>query len=154
MLYITIACYDVKTNMDIESGYCHCHSSLDLTLTPDGDFSIITGQEEMNQRFFLYLAIPKGERHDPNIGCYAYDYLHERTTSNTMRRMEQDLRADMAYQFPEFDVQSIACQREISDPYQMSIAIRLATETLLYLYTPDELLTLNSLLSNIVESNY
>ena len=72
--------YDLKTNMDISTGYCKCHTALDITLTPDGDLSIISGQEELDQRFFLYLATPKGERYDPRIGCYAYDFLHEKVS--------------------------------------------------------------------------
>lgn len=151
---MTLSYYDLKTNMDISSGYCHCHTALDLTLTPDGDLSVISGQEELNQRFFIYLATPKGERYDSNIGCYAYDYLHEKVTSNNMRRMEQDLLADMKYQFPELAVQSVTCRKELSDPFQMQIMLRLSNEELLYLYSQEELMTLVSLLSNIVDSSY
>lgn len=146
--------YDLKTNMDISSGYCHCHTSLDLTLTPDGDLSIISGQEELNQRFFIYLAIPKGEFYLKEIGCYAYDYLHEKNTSANMRRMEQDLLSDMKYQFPELAVSSVTCQKELSDPFQTRIVLRLSNEDLIYLYTQEELMNLVSLLSNIVETNY
>lgn len=144
--------WDVATNMDISSGHCHCHTSLDLSLTPSGDIAIISGQDELNQRFFLYLATPKGERYNPQIGCFAYDYLHEKNTSNVMRRMEQDISADFKYQFPELELHGVTCQKSITDPFQTQISIRLSNRTLQYLYTPEELMTLTSLLNQVVET--
>lgn len=138
--------------MDIESGHCHCHSSLDLTLTPSGDLAIISDQDELNQRFFLYLATPKGEFYNSQIGCYAYDYLHEKNTSNNMRRMEQDILSDFAYQFPELKVHGVTCQKSLTDPFQTQVSIKLSNETLQYLFTPEELMTLTSLLNQIVET--
>jgi hypothetical protein len=140
--------------MDISTGHCRCHTALDICLDPTGDISLITGQEEINQRFFLYLAIPKGEFYLPDVGCYAYDFLHEKVTSNNLRRMEQDLLADMEYQFPELAIQSVTCQKDLSDPFQVRIMLRLSNEELIYLYSQEELMTLVSLLSNIVESSY
>lgn len=151
---MTSNCYDLKTNMDISTGHCRCHTSLDLALTPDGDLSIITGQDEIDQRFFMYLAIPKGEFYLKDIGCCAYDYLHEKNTSSNLRNMEHDFLSDMKYQFPELNVQSITCRKDLSDPFQTQIMLRLSNRELIYLYTQQELMALTSLLSNIVESNY
>ncbi len=142
--------YDLRTNMDISSGHNQCHTNLDLTLTPDGDLSIITGQEEIDQRFFLYLAIPKGEFYLSNIGCYAYDYLHEKNTSNTLRKLEQDMLGDMDYQFSELNVQSVTCQKDSSDPFQIRTILRLSNEDLQYLYSQEELLALTAVLSNYI----
>jgi len=76
--------YDLRTNMDISAGHCHCHSSLDLVLDATGDLSLISDQDELKQRFFLYLATPKGERYDPNVGCSCLDYLHEKNTRGNL----------------------------------------------------------------------
>lgn len=147
--------YDLRTNLDNSSGYCQCHTSLDVLLTADGDLSIVSGTDELQQRFFLYLAIPKGERYDPNIGCYAYDYLHEKNTRNVMRSMEQDIKLDMKYQFPEISVSSVSCIQDEADQFRMALAIRLSDGNALnFLYTPEELQSLTAELSNISLSNY
>ena len=146
--------WDLKTNTDIDSGHCTCHSLLDLVLTPSGDLAVIDGQDELNQRFFLYLAIPQGEFYDPKVGCFAYDYLHEKNTSSNMRRMEQDIQDDLPYQFPELQVHDVTCQQSSTDPFQAKISIKLSNETLQYMYTPEELMTLTSLLTRLVENIY
>ena len=143
--------YDLKTNMDISAGHCHCHSSLDLLLDATGDLALVSGQDELKQRFFLYLATPKGERYDPKIGCSCLDYPHEKNTRGNLRRLEQDLEADMKYQFPELNINSITCSTSISDPFQTEILLRLAQNNLLqFLYTPNEIMSITSELSNII----
>ena len=143
--------YDLRTNMDISAGHCHCHSSLDLLLDATGDLALVSGQDELKQRFFLYLATPKGERYDPKIGCSCLDYLHEKNTRGNLRRLEQDLEADMKYQFPELAINSITCSTSVSDPFQTEILLRLAQNNLLqFLYTPDEIMSITSELSNII----
>ena len=137
--------------MDISAGHCHCHSSLDLLLDATGDLALISSHDELKQRFFLYLATPKGERYDPKIGCSCLDYLHEKNTRGNLRRLEQDLEADMKYQFPELAINSITCSTSVSDPFQTEILLRLAQNNLLqFLYTPDEIMSITSELSNII----
>ena len=104
---MTTTYYDIKTNLDISAGHGQCHSSLDIVLDATGDIALISGQDELKQRFFLYLATPKGERYDPKIGCSCLDYLHEKNTAGNLRRLEQDLESDMDYQFPELEINSI-----------------------------------------------
>jgi len=148
---MTIEYYDLKTNMDISAGHCHCHSSLDLLLDATGDLALVSSHDELKQRFFLYLATPKGERYDPKIGCSCLDYLHEKNTRGNLRRLEQDLEADMKYQFPELAINSITCSTSVSDPFQTEILLRLAQNNLLqFLYTPDEIMSITSELSNII----
>jgi len=144
--------YDLRTNMDISAGHCHCHSSLDLVLDATGDLSLISDQDELKQRFFLYLATPKGERYDPNVGCSCLDYLHEKNTRGNLRRLEQDLEADMKYQFPEIIIKTVTCSTSLIDPFQTEILIRTTqSEPLEFLYTPEELMSITSELSNIIE---
>lgn len=148
---MTLEYWDVRTNMDISTGFCHCHSALDLTLDATGDISLIHGQDELKQRFFLYLGTPKGERYDPKIGCSCLDYLHEKNTAGNLRRLEQELESDIDYQFPELDINSITCRTSTSDPFQTRILMRLNQGAdLEFLYTPDELMALTSELSNMV----
>jgi len=138
--------------MDISAGHCHCHSSLDLVLDATGDLSLISDQDELKQRFFLYLATPKGERYDPNVGCSCLDYLHEKNTRGNLRRLEQDLEADMKYQFPEIIIKTVTCSTSLIDPFQTEILIRTTQgEPLEFLYTPEELMSITSELSNIIE---
>lgn len=152
---MVILLWDLCTNMDISSGFCRCHSSLDLILTADGDLSIVDNANEMKQRFLLYLSTPKGERFNPQIGSACYDYLHEKNTRNNMRRMEQDVLGDMDYQFPEIDVSSVSCMKDISDPFQMKLDVRLSDgQNLQFLYTPEELVSLTTELTNLANSNY
>ncbi len=144
--------YDLRTNMDISAGHCHCHSSLDLVLDATGDLSLISDQDELKQRFFLYLATPKGERYDPNVGCSCLDYLHEKNTRGNLRRLEQDLEADMKYQFPEITIKTVTCSTSLTDPFQTEILIRTTQgEPLEFLYTPEEIMSITSELSNIIE---
>jgi len=144
--------YDLRTNMDISAGHCHCHSSLDLVLDATGDLSLISDQDELKQRFFLYLATPKGERYDPNVGCSCLDYLHEKNTRGNLRRLEQDLEADMKYQFPEIIIKTVTCSTSLTDPFQTEILVRTTQgESLEFLYTPEELMSITSELSNIIE---
>ena len=143
--------YDLKTNMDISAGWCHCHSSLDLTLDATGDLALISGNNELKQRFFIYLATPKGERYDPNIGCSCLDYLHEKNTRGNLRRLEQDLESDISYQFPELSINSITCSTSNSDPFRTEILLRTNQgESLQFLYSPEELMSITSELSNII----
>mgnify|MGYP001171410630 CR=1 FL=1 len=144
--------YDLRTNMDISAGHCHCHSSLDLVLDATGDLSLISDQDELKQRFFLYLATPKGERYDPNVGCSCLDYLHEKNTRGNLRRLEQDLEADMKYQFPEIIIKTVTCSTSLTDPFQTEILVRTTQgESLEFLYTPEELMSITSELSNIIK---
>ena len=143
--------WDIKTNMDISAGHCHCHTSLDLLLDATGDLALISGQDELKQRFFLYLATPKGERYDPKIGCSCLDYLHEKNTKGNLRRLEQELEDDIKYQFPELSVDSITCTASIGDPFQTDILLRMAqNNSLQFLYTPEEIMSITSELSNII----
>lgn len=147
--------WDVRTNLDISPGFCQCHTALDIQLTATGDLAIISGTEEIQQRFLLYLATPKGERFDPNIGCFAHDYLHEKNTKSNMRMMEQDILGDMSYQFPEVTVKSVSCIKDESDPSKMRLDVRLSSnDTLKFLYTPQELVTLTKELSELSQITY
>lgn len=147
--------WDIATNLDISPGFCQCHTALDIRLTATGDLAIISGTEEIQQRFLLYLATPKGERFDPNIGCFAHDYLHEKNTKSSMRMMEQDIIGDMSYQFPEITVNSVSCVQDDSDPFRMQLDVKLANNnTLKFLYTPQELVTLTKELSKLSQFSY
>lgn len=147
--------WDIRTNLDISPGFSQCHTALDIQLTATGDFAIISGTEEIQQRFLLYLATPKGERFDPNIGCFAHDYLHEKNTNCNMRMMEQDILGDMSYQFPEVTVKSVSCIKDESDPSKMRLDVKLANnDTLKFLYTPQELVTLTKELSELSQITY
>jgi len=68
--------------------------------------------------------------------------------------MEQDMLADMAYQFSDLGVKGVTCQKDLLDPFQVKTVLRLSSESLQYLYTQEELINLTRLLSNIVDSNY
>ena len=147
--------WDIATNLDISPGFCQCHTALDIRLTATGDLAIISGTEEIQQRFLLYLATPKGERFDPNIGCFAHDYLHEKNTKSSMRMMEQDIIGDMSYQFPEITVNSVSCVQDDSDPFRMQLDVKLANNnTLKFLYTPQELVSLTKELSKLSQFSY
>jgi phage baseplate assembly protein W len=147
--------WDIATNLDISPGFCQCHTALDIRLTATGDLAIISGTKEIQQRFLLYLATPKGERFDPNIGCFAHDYLHEKNTKSSMRMMEQDIIGDMSYQFPEITVNSVSCVQDDSDPFRMQLDVKLANNnTLKFLYTPQELVTLTKELSKLSQFSY
>lgn len=141
--------WDLKTNFDISSGFSHCHSALDLELTANGDLSIISGIDEIKQRFLLYLGIPKGERYDKNIGSSALDYLHEKNTNNNMRRLEQDIMGDMKYQFPDLPTKSVACLQGLTDPFLMELTVKLANEEMMFMYSPQELLALTSQIDSL-----
>ena len=143
--------WDLATNLDISAGHGQCHTSLDLLLDATGDLALVSGQNELKQRFFLYLATPKGERYDPKIGCACLDYLHEKNTTNKLRQLEQELEADMDYQFPELSVNSVTCNKSILDPFQTQILLRMSQgDNLEFLYTPSELMSITSNLSNII----
>ena len=142
--------YDLKTNLDISPGFNHCHSSLDILLTASGDLAIITGQEELRQRFFLYLATPKGERYDDSIGCSCLDYLHEKNTVSSARRLEQDIDNDINEQFPEWKVSSVFCRQNPIDPFELEVALKTTQGDMRFLYSPDELMSLTSMLSNMI----
>ena len=147
--------WDIATNLDISPGFCQCHTALDIILTATGDLAIISGTKEIQQRFLLYLATPKGERFDPNIGCFAHDYLHEKNTKSSMRMMEQDIIGDMSYQFPEITVNSVSCVQDDSDPFRMQLDVKLANNnTLKFLYTPQELVSLTKELSKLSQFSY
>ena len=147
--------WDIATNLDISPGFCQCHTALDIILTATGDLAIISGTKEIQQRFLLYLATPKGERFDPNIGCFAHDYLHEKNTKSSMRMMEQDIIGDMSYQFPEITVNSVSCVQDDSDPFRMQLDVKLAgDDTLKFLYTPQELVSLTKELSKLSQFSY
>lgn len=147
--------WDIATNLDISPGFCQCHTALDIRLTATGDLAIISGTEEIQQRFLLYLATPKGERFDPNIGCFAHDYLHEKNTKSNMRMMEQDILGDMSYQFPEVKVNSVSCVQDDSDPFQMRLYVKIPGDnTLKFLYTPQELVSLTNELSKLSQFSY
>lgn len=147
--------WDIRTNLDISPGFCQCHTALDIQLTATGDIAIISGTEEIQQRFLLYLATPKGERFNPRIGCFAHDYLHEKNTPSNMRMMEQDIIGDMSYQFPEVNVTSVTCIRDDTDSSRMQLDVRLAdSETLRFLYTPQELVSLTKELSKLSQATY
>ena len=143
--------WDIATNKDLSSGYNQCHTSLDILLDATGDIALIHGQDELKQRFLLYLAIPKGERYDPKIGCSCLDHLHEKNTTANMRLLEQEIESDMKYQFPEISINSVTCNKSITDPFQMDILVRSSQgNTLEFLYTPSELMSLTSTLSNMI----
>lgn len=147
--------WDIATNLDISPGFCQCHTALDIILTATGDLAIISGTKEIQQRFLLYLATPKGERFDPNIGCFAHDYLHEKNTKSNMRMMEQDIIGDMSYQFPEITVNSVSCVQDDSDPFRMQLYVKIAgDDTLKFLYTPQELVSLTKELSKLSQFSY
>ena len=147
---MTLEYYDLKTNLDISPGFCHCHTSLDLLLTANGDLAIITGQDELSQRFFLYLATPKGERYNTSIGCSCLDYLHEKNTAYAARKLEQDIHSDINDQFLELKISSVLCRQNPIDPFELEIALRTTQGNMKFLYSPDELMSLTSMLSNMI----
>ena len=141
--------WDLKTNMDISPGYSHCHSSLDLEISANGDLAIISGINEIKQRMLLYLGIPRGELRNTRLGSSALNYLHEKNTNNNMRRLEQDILGDMAYQFSDLPVQSVTCTQGLTDPFQFNLSVQLSDGEMNFLYTPEELLQLTSSIANI-----
>ena len=69
--------------------------------------------------------------------------------------MEQDILGDMSYQFPEVTVKSVSCIKDESDPSKMRLDVRIAdSDTLKFLYTPQELVTLTKELSELSQITY
>lgn len=147
---MTLEYYDLKTNLDISPGFNHCHTSLDIQLTANGDLAIITGEAELRQRFFLYLATPKGERYDTSIGCSCLDYLHEKNTHEAAHRLAQNIENDINDQFPEWKISSVICRQNPIDPFELEISLKVAQGDMKFLYSPSELMSLTSMLSNMI----
>jgi hypothetical protein len=146
---------DILTNMDITEGRCRCHEALDILLTSTGDIALTEDDgQELMQRFLLYLAVPHGERYNPNIGCFLHDFLHEKITANNIRRLEQAIESDIKYQFPEVDLKSISCQISDSDPAEILIHMVVSSGVLQFLFTSEEMLFVSSEIQNVIHNNY
>ena len=146
--------WDIKSNLNLEPGRCGCSLSLDALLTPDGDLAIVTGDEELRQRFIIYRATPKGERLDPNLGCTEFDYLHEKNTARVLRGMEVDIQNDMEYMFPEIKYASVLCDKWPDDEYRIKIMTVLSQGNLEFLFNPRELMTISSQLDAILHQTF
>lgn len=142
--------WDLMTNLDLSPGRSGCSLSLDVLLTPDGDLAIVSGEDELKQRFILYRATPKGERLDPTLGCTEYDYLHEKNTNNEMRKMAQDIYTDCSRYFPELKARSILCEKSPDDEYSVRVLSILAENNIEFLFNPKSLMTISSTLDNIL----
>lgn len=144
--------WDILTNMDLSYGRANCHSALDILLTPDGDLAICTGDLELRQRFVMYRATPKGERLNPLLGCAEYDYLHEKNVSTEMRKMSQDIYADLQAYFPEMKGKSVTCELSEEDAYKVNIYTLLAVDNINFLFNAKSLMNISSTLDNILHA--
>lgn len=62
----------------------------------------------------MWMALPKGERLNPSLGCCLHDYFHRKITNVIYRQLELDIRSDLKSVFPELSIKNIAVDN-ISD---------------------------------------
>ena len=106
---------DLRSNFSLGPGLCGCHSSFDLSLTVTGDLALTADEEENNrQRLLMWMALPKGERLNPNLGCCLHDYFHAKVTNVIYRQLELDIRSDLKPVFHDLDIKNIAVE-SVSD---------------------------------------
>lgn len=134
---------DLKTNLRIEGGTCKCHGNLDLELTPSGDLALISDPAEcLRQRIVLWLATPKGERRDSEVGCLLWDYLHQKLTGSTLKELEVRLVRELTLNFPELVVSSVKCERATGldeGGHKVIITAILGSDKVEFMYGADEL---------------
>jgi hypothetical protein len=106
---------DLLSNFSLSGGMCGCHSTWDLTPTITGDLALTKDETENNrQHLLMWLALPKGERLNPSLGCCLHDYFHRKITGTIYRELSLDIGSDLKSVFPEVDIKNIVVE-SISD---------------------------------------
>jgi hypothetical protein len=142
---------DLLTNFDLSGGYCKCHNVLDFRVGPEGDIALTKDdQQAMRQRFLIYLATPKGERLDPTVGSCIHDFIHEINAPKNTRRLELFIKDDLDKQFPELKTRAIRCQPSTYLDGEMEIRVILADDNLHFIFSPDDIMTLSSTISELL----
>ncbi len=102
---------DLRSTFELGGGLCSCHKNWDLSTTVNGDLALTKDEYENNrQRLLMWLALPKGERLNPSLGCCLHDYFHAKVTGVTYRQLELDMRCDLKSVFPDLDIKNIAVE--------------------------------------------
>jgi phage baseplate assembly protein W len=142
---------DLLTNFDLSTGYCKCHSMLDFAVSPTGDLSLTkNNQQAMRQRFLLYLATPKGERLQKDVGSCLHDFIHEINSPRITRKLELYIESDLRTQFSELEVKTVRCSPSTYLDGEMEINVIFGDDSLEFLFTPDDLMNLSSMLAEIM----
>jgi hypothetical protein len=142
---------DLLTNFSLDVGDCKCHSLLDLRVSATGDLALTRDpQQALRQRFLIYLATPKGERLNPNIGCSLHDFTHELNVPNISRKLELYIENDLKTQFPELKVRNVRCSPSSYIGGAMEMTVIFADNNLQFLFTSDDLLNLSSMIAELI----
>lgn len=142
---------DLKLNVDLRAGEIKCHRLVDILLTADGDLALTgTDQETMMQKLLIYFATPKGEMVDPLEGSVFYDYMHKSLTANHLASMSVVVRRDLVKFFPELGVFRVALRK--AERRNVFMTIHCSDGALEYLFSPEDVLDLQSKLSQSWES--
>jgi hypothetical protein len=98
----------------------------------------------------MYLATPKGERLDPNVGCSLHDFVHEINSPRITRKLELYIENDIRTQFPELKIKTVRCYPSTYLDGTMEMNVILADDSLQFLFTSDDLLNLSSMISELL----
>jgi hypothetical protein len=142
---------DLLTNFSLDTGICKCHASLDLLVNSQGDLALTKNdQQAMRQRFLLYLATPKGERLDPNVGSCIHDFVHEINSHKITRKLELFIQNDLIVQFPELNVKSVRCIPSTYLDGEMDVQVILSDSNMEFLFSPGDLMDMSSTISELL----
>lgn len=103
---------DLLGNFDLRGGMVGCHSSWDLVTTVTGDLALTKDEEENNrQRLLMWMALPKGERIDPSIGCCLHDYFHAKISGHVLKSLELDIENELKTVFPDAKISNVRVKK-------------------------------------------
>ena len=145
---------DILCNFDLTGWLIGCHSSWDLRTTVTGDLALTKDETENNrQRLLMWMALPKGERLDPSLGCCIHDYFHEKITGNVSRRLALDMRSDLKQVFPDLDIKNISIDKVSGlegGNTEVVASISLGNDGLQFVANWNEIMSINEEMTSII----
>lgn len=128
---------DLACNANLTSrGSFRCHLNMDYVLTPTGDIAVICGAARLLlQHLLIWVATPLGEDIDPNVGCILHKYTFGKATQTNMDKLELELKANMQYNFPEYEITNvrvISAYDQISDLHGIVVSALFNTEEITF----------------------
>lgn len=145
---------DLLSNFNLSSWIVGCHSSFDLVTTITGDLALTKDDAENNrQRLLMWMALPKGERINPALGCCLHDYFHEKITGNISRRLQLDLQKDLKGVFPDLNIKNISVEKiaPLSGGIrEILVAITLGDDSLQFIANWNEIMGANEEINSIM----
>ena len=145
---------DLLSNFNLHSWLVGCHSAWDLMTTVTGDLALTRDEAENNrQRLLMWMALPKGERLNPSLGCCLHDYFHEKITGNIGRRIELDLKKDLTALFPNLSIKNIAVDSITplsGGIHEMQIEVSLGDDSFQFVANWNEIAGANDTINSIM----